>query len=244
MEEDAESKFLRAMQESAAGGGSEQDSLKLTEPAEEDASIMTPAHADADAPRVPLGDKHSATISFSSDESDESEAIPGMAAKATDQIQPEVNGNGANGALSSVSPSSISVPQLDGTSDVPISRTVPSASPAAIAAPGVSSNDSEMNTGADGEYTPQPTEAEVIASLRPALRTNHAVKARLPQDRVGMLEDRIQLDPKGDIEAWLALLAEHRNKNKLEEARKTYDRFFKVFPTAVSIPFVDYCANK
>lgn len=56
---------------------------------------------------------------------------------------------------------------------------------------------------------------------------------RLPQDRVGQLEDRIADDPKGDIDAWLDLISLHKSKNKLTDARKTYNRFFEVFPTAV-----------
>lgn len=59
-------------------------------------------------------------------------------------------------------------------------------------------------------------------------------KARLPNDRVGMLEDRIKDDPKGDVDAWLSLIAEHRKRNKLADVRATYDRFFRVFPSAVS----------
>jgi cleavage stimulation factor subunit 3 len=59
-------------------------------------------------------------------------------------------------------------------------------------------------------------------------------KARLPHDRIGMLEDRIKDDPKGDLDAWLSLIAEHRKRNKLDDARGVYDRFFKVFPLAVS----------
>jgi cleavage stimulation factor subunit 3 len=60
-------------------------------------------------------------------------------------------------------------------------------------------------------------------------------KPRLPQDRVGILEDRISEDPRGDIEAWLSLIEELRRRHKIDEVRNLYDRFFKVFPTAVSI---------
>jgi cleavage stimulation factor subunit 3 len=59
-------------------------------------------------------------------------------------------------------------------------------------------------------------------------------KARLPQDRVGILEDRIAEDPRGDIEAWLNLIEDHRRRHKIDDARALYNRFFKVFPTAVS----------
>ena len=58
-------------------------------------------------------------------------------------------------------------------------------------------------------------------------------KARLPHDKLGILEDRIRDDPRGDIEAWLSLITEHRNRHKLDEAREVYERFFKIFPQAV-----------
>jgi len=59
-------------------------------------------------------------------------------------------------------------------------------------------------------------------------------RKRLPQDIVGQLEDRILEDPRGDIDAWLSLINEHQKKGKLDEARATYERYLKVFPTAVS----------
>jgi cleavage stimulation factor subunit 3 len=58
-------------------------------------------------------------------------------------------------------------------------------------------------------------------------------RARLPQDRVGLLEDRIAEDPRGDIDAWLELIAEHRSRNRIDQAREVYQRFFSIFPTAV-----------
>lgn len=85
---------------------------------------------------------------------------------------------------------------------------------------------------ADATFT-QPLQAppQTNASLSNA---SVVPKARLPHDVVGQLEDRIQEDPKGDIEAWLSLIDHYRSKNKFDEARQVYDRFFKVFPTAVS----------
>lgn len=58
-------------------------------------------------------------------------------------------------------------------------------------------------------------------------------KARLPQDRIGILEDRIAEDPRGDIEAWLSLIEEHRRRHKNDDARAVFERFLKTFPTAV-----------
>lgn len=62
-------------------------------------------------------------------------------------------------------------------------------------------------------------------------------KARLPNDKIGILEDRIADDPRGDLDAWLGLISEYRRRNKFDEARAVYDRFFKVFPTAVRDPY-------
>jgi cleavage stimulation factor subunit 3 len=64
-----------------------------------------------------------------------------------------------------------------------------------------------------------------------------SAKGRLPHDRVGILQDRIEEDPRGDIPAWLELIAEHRSRNRLDSARETYERFLKVFPMAVSFIF-------
>jgi cleavage stimulation factor subunit 3 len=63
-----------------------------------------------------------------------------------------------------------------------------------------------------------------------------APRGRLPHDRVGILEDRINEDPRGDLSAWLELISEHRNRNRIESTRDVYERFFKVFPLVVSFP--------
>lgn len=64
-----------------------------------------------------------------------------------------------------------------------------------------------------------------------------ASAGRLPHDRVGILQDRVDQDPRGDLGAWLELIAEHRSRNRLDSARETYESFLKVFPTAVSLFF-------
>ena len=58
-------------------------------------------------------------------------------------------------------------------------------------------------------------------------------KARLPHDTIGILEDRIKEDPRGDMDAWLSLIGEFRKRSKLDEARGVYERFFAIFPAAV-----------
>ena len=63
--------------------------------------------------------------------------------------------------------------------------------------------------------------------------TSAMPKARLAHDTIGILEDRITDDPRGDMDAWLALISELRSRNKKDEARSVYARFFKQFPLAV-----------
>lgn len=77
-------------------------------------------------------------------------------------------------------------------------------------------------------------------SLAPTPVASSLPKPRLPQDRVGIFEDRIAEDPRGDIEAWLNLIDEHRKRHKYVEARAAYDEFFKVFPNAVRILLVRF----
>lgn len=60
-------------------------------------------------------------------------------------------------------------------------------------------------------------------------------RVRLPHDRIGILEDRIKEDPRGDLDAWLNLIGEHRKRGKVEDARNAYERFLVVFPSSVSI---------
>ena len=62
-------------------------------------------------------------------------------------------------------------------------------------------------------------------------------KARLAHDIIGIMEDRITEDPRGDLDAWLSLLSELRSRNRKEDVRRVYGRFFKHFPLAVSVPW-------
>ncbi|KAI1210062.1 uncharacterized protein F4807DRAFT_423690 [Annulohypoxylon truncatum] len=82
--------------------------------------------------------------------------------------------------------------------------------------------------------TPQESN-EPVPSTTSAAATANATRLRLPADIVGILEDRIKEDPRGDIEAWLALIDEQKRRHKIEDARAVYERFFKVFPQAAEI---------
>ncbi|KAH6721494.1 hypothetical protein BKA61DRAFT_159597 [Leptodontidium sp. MPI-SDFR-AT-0119] len=91
-----------------------------------------------------------------------------------------------------------------------------------------------MNTSVTGATSVPAPAAQVLTSAAPAQDVS-LPKARLPHDRVGILEDRIKEDPRGDLDAWLSLISEHRKRNKLDDARVVYERFFKVFPQAAEI---------
>lgn len=117
--------------------------------------------------------------------------------------------------------------------DVPNSSFVPASSNAGISAQSDSASKPPHNE--PNPPTPLPS-VEPTKSPTPAIPASTAAsRARLPHDRVGILEDRIEADPRGDLEAWLELISEHRSRNKIESARQVYERFFKVFPAAVSV---------
>jgi hypothetical protein len=105
------------------------------------------------------------------------------------------------------------------------------APPAAISTPGVAV--APAPASAPVQALPQPN-APVTLPASSSSAAASLSKPRLPQDRIGQLEDRIADDPKGDVDAWLDLISLHRSKNKLDDARNVYDRFFELFPTAVS----------
>lgn len=84
-----------------------------------------------------------------------------------------------------------------------------------------------------------PSEQTLMpAGVPPSDQNASAPKSRLPHDKIGILEDRIKEDPRGDLEAWRSLISEHRKRNKFEDARAVYERFFKVFPQAVWYPLI------
>ena len=93
------------------------------------------------------------------------------------------------------------------------------------------SNTLSVNPSIGGVTPSVQASSQVLTSTAPGASLP---KARLPHDKVGILEDRILEDPRGDIEAWLSLINEHRSRNKLDDARAAYRRFFQVFPQSVS----------
>ncbi len=57
---------------------------------------------------------------------------------------------------------------------------------------------------------------------------------QIPIDRTTQLENRVRDDPRGAMDAWLALIAEYRSRGDVAQTRQIYDRFLAVFPQAVS----------
>lgn len=141
------------------------------------------------------------------------------------------------------------IPDSTSTPNVPLHNDVQNRTSADIAQNGVDPSDSaaapyftdstataQGNAKVQSQMVPPAAQAQETTASQTA--TSHAValpKARLPHDRIGILEDRIKEDPRGDIDAWLSLIDEHRKRGKIDEARNVYERFFGVFPWAVCI---------
>lgn len=100
--------------------------------------------------------------------------------------------------------------------------------------------DTGASSHSDSTVKPSQTlPAPSVVDTRPSTRdeaanpASAAPKARLPHDKIGILEDRIKEDPRGDLDAWQNLINEHKKRGKLEDARNVYERFLVVFPSAV-----------
>lgn len=53
-------------------------------------------------------------------------------------------------------------------------------------------------------------------------------------DPTALLEARVKEDPRGDMDAWLNLMAEYKRRSNVDSLRDVYNRFLEVFPQAVS----------
>lgn len=85
-----------------------------------------------------------------------------------------------------------------------------------------------QSTALDPSAQPSPPRLNVNGSVAPAVS-----KSRLAHDVVGILEDRIKDDPRGDTAAYLDLIEELKSRNKQDDARRIYDQYLSVFPLAV-----------
>ncbi|KAG9232998.1 hypothetical protein BJ875DRAFT_485530 [Amylocarpus encephaloides] len=91
-----------------------------------------------------------------------------------------------------------------------------------------------VNSSSVGQSSVQAPATQLLTSLDPSQAAS-LPKARLPNDKIGILEDRIKEDPRGDLEAWQTLISEHRNRDNIDDARAVYERFLKVFPQAAEM---------
>ena len=153
-------------------------------------------------------------------------------------------------SLDPVSDSKLNVSTNDVASDnVSIQNDVQDQSPLKAAQNGITNTVPNLaavipDTGASSHdgYTAKPSEtlpAPSVMESNPASKTmpqtsaTPAPRSRLPNDKVGILEDRIKEDPRGDLEAWLGLVEEHKRRAKIDDARSVYERFLVIFPSAV-----------
>jgi cleavage stimulation factor subunit 3 len=116
----------------------------------------------------------------------------------------------------------------------PRDSSVPASHPAAPTSLASTTTSSEAGAAPHENSTivPEPPAKDEKAMESPSAAGPS--KARLPHDKIGLLEDRIKEDERGDMDAWLNLISEHRKRGKLDDARRVYEKFFSVFPSAVS----------
>jgi cleavage stimulation factor subunit 3 len=194
-------------------------------------ALITPSTVQAS--EKPNGTAQAAPVSkprakggFIVDDSDEEEG--GVAASAS------VGTNGLSGGAGlTEAQRSLTGTPLNGvaSNDVQISQSVDT--PLQDNNPTLNAPISSVLGATSSTPTPSvPVTTNTSEQTRP--RASALPKVRLPTDTVGILEDRIAEDERGDIDAWLELINEHRSKNRLDDARKIYERYFQVFPTAVS----------
>lgn len=108
-------------------------------------------------------------------------------------------------------------------------------------------DEEDEESGETPTDTPQPASVARVQEgpKEPAKQeavTNTAPPADVPPvfgglDPVALLEARTREDPRGDMDAWLNLIANHKRANNLEALRGVYNRFVEYFPQAVS-PFL------
>ncbi|KAI1878540.1 uncharacterized protein JN550_000722 [Neoarthrinium moseri] len=79
----------------------------------------------------------------------------------------------------------------------------------------------------------QVTMSQPVASA--AQVSNGQGNVPVPVDTVGLLEERLKNDPRGDMDAWLALIDETRRRNMIQDSRAVYERFLQAFPQSAEI---------
>lgn len=220
----------------------------FTEPSVDTYQVNTsvPDHASQSAPKT------SSLVDASPDHQSKSRSMSAESSSASDQeiiTHQDPQPMSSNGVSGTSAPLTNGVSAFASQSDpkVPVSVDLPKNASLETAVQGSDASQVPASPFPDGNIdmpvdTPPPpqndlnipaTNAEASKVQPPSTPSIALPKARLPHDRIGMLEDRIKDDPRGDIEAWLGLIDEHKKRNKLEDARACYERFFAVFPSAV-----------
>ena len=143
-------------------------------------------------------------------------------------VPTEVNGSASNGGQDALDRPSNSPTQEqeNGMTPVPAQAIDSLTNVPSFVASNIPQTHSVVTNGR--ESADQSSSADVFSVLP---------KSRLAHDVVGMLEDRIKDDPRGDSAAWLELIEEYKSRNKDDQVRRTYERYLDVFPLAVC-PFV------
>lgn len=221
----ADDEVLRAFSPSGSGAVSDDDD-------DYDPSSVTPLPAVAIA-----GDEQSRSSSrassrkpktvggFLADDSDE-ETDDSSSVQISTGLQP----TGPNTLNRTISPSPLQVSVTPSDLQSPLQNQDDSQT--GVLSPSTLS----VNPGVAGVASAsQVPSAQTLMSKDPSIsvQSASAPKGRLPHDRIGILDDRIKEDPRGDLEAWRSLISEHRKRNKFDDARAVYERFFKLFPQAV-----------
>ncbi|KAK3990965.1 hypothetical protein QBC44DRAFT_60050 [Cladorrhinum sp. PSN332] len=86
---------------------------------------------------------------------------------------------------------------------------------------------------------PQVTQIVAAPSASPAAQRPVSQSPQPPVNRIADLERRVLDDPRGALDAWQALIAEHKRNNDIVQTRQTFDRVLAIFPHAADI-WVEY----
>ncbi|KAK4166546.1 hypothetical protein QBC43DRAFT_286476 [Cladorrhinum sp. PSN259] len=106
----------------------------------------------------------------------------------------------------------------------------------------------QESAGVPSNPSPAPQVTAVVAALdntsnaapSAAAAARPVAESHQPAvNRIADLEKRVLDDPRGALDAWQALIAEHKGNNDIAEIRKTFDRVLAIFPLAADI-WVEY----
>ena len=169
----------------------------------------------------------------------ESRGGEGAVDKGLNSLPPPVSDSSLNNSTNHVSADNVQIQNNVQDHSAPdivqnsVTDTVPNLA-AVIPDTGASSHSESTIKPAETLPAPTATNANASINAQPPKPNTPAPRARLPHDTIGILEDRIKEDPRGDMQAWLHLINEHKKRGKVDDARNVYERFLGIFPSAVS----------